>query len=177
MKILGLDIKDRVYNSDKYQMFVNGATPPEIQKELNKTYYIEDKAERLKRVKQILNNYTKRAIISNNNFTDWENYGFVDYDSFVKYKNKHIEKMFFGCWVELSNKRALEIEVYVLERYQKAENIATSDVYKAICYLIDEQFTPHKNIFDNKQDDFIFRGQYNALIFDLLQLKIKELNN
>lgn len=175
MKILGLEIKDRVYNSDSYQMFVNGATPPEIQKELNKTYYIEDKTERLKKVREILNNHKNKPTISNNDLNGWENNGFSDYDSFVKYKAKHNENMFFGCWVELSNKRVLEIEVYVLERYQNAENIATSDIYGAISYLIDEQFTYHKGVFDNIKDDFIFREQYNMLIYDLLQKKINEL--
>ena len=46
MEILGIEIKDGVYVSTGYEMFVNtGAS--ELNKELTKTYYIKDKIERL----------------------------------------------------------------------------------------------------------------------------------
>lgn len=175
MKILGLEIKAGTYQSDTYQMYVNGSTYRDLQKELNKTYYIEDKKLRLLEVRKLLKDVNRPKVhVSKGVLPDFKGLGFTSIKDYLDATNK---SMFFGQWMELSNKRKLEIEVYVLGIYDIANTKAESSKYDAICYLIDEQFKEHTGVFDNEKDDFVYRGQYNQLIFDLLQKQIAEINN
>lgn len=174
MEILGLEIPSGVYQSDLYSMFVDKPNK-EQQKELNKTYYMKDKSERLKKVRELLkNNDDAKAncYVSSPTLPNWQDYGFKSLEAFYKLQNK---SMFLGNWLEVSNKRALEIEVYVQTLYKEADKLFEKSEYEAISYLIEQQFTEHKNIFDNAKSDYAFRFQYNNLIYDLLQKKINEL--
>ncbi len=174
MKILGIEIQSGVYKSTSYLMYVDKGNK-ELQKQLNKTYYIQDKKERLKQVRNLLKNNIDtehNTYVSKGNIPNWEKHGFKSLDEYYELQN---ESMFYNIWVEVSNKRALEIEVYVQTIYGKAENLLQSNEYDAICCLIDEQFKSHKKVFDDPKSDYAFRFQYNQLIYDLLQKKINEI--
>ncbi|MCB4807136.1 hypothetical protein LG651_02655 [Tamlana sp. 62-3] len=178
MKILGLEIPNGVYQSARYCMYVDKPNK-ELQKELNKTYYIENKTKRLKKVRELLknnNDFKLNTHVSKSKTINWENYGFESLEEFIKLKNQN---MFFGNWVEVSNKRALEIEVYILGLYDNASKIfgKNKSSFDTICFLIDEQFKEHKDVFDDPKSDIIYRTQYNHLIYDLLQKKINEFVN
>ena len=77
-------------------------------------------------------------------------------------------------WVEVSNKRKLEIEVFIYSIYNEMNKL--QDKYEKICFLIDQQYKEHTGIFDHEKSGFIFKEQYSGLIFDILQKKINEIS-
>ncbi|TCI85321.1 hypothetical protein [Tenacibaculum sp. M341] len=180
MKILGVEIKSDKYTSNAYSMyvFIDNEKKNELNRELTKTYYIEDKKERLKKVRELLkNNDDNRLGVtvttpSISKFELIEELGFENIDTFIEQQNK---SMFFNVWVEVSNKRALEIEVYINDIFNNLEKENSN--YDKICYLIDQQYIEHTNIFDHYKSDVLYREQYNSLIYDILQKKINEISS
>lgn len=173
MRLINLDdtgFKDGVYSSFPLKM-----TPKTTQyRELEKARYIKDKRERLKKVRELLKD-------ENNNGVHVERGGIIDFkksgfQTFEAYTQKKSNGMFFNVWVEISIKRELEIECYLLDIFDKADELAKTDEYKAINYLIDEKYKNHTGLFDKETDDFIYNDEYNELIYDLLQNKINEIS-
>jgi hypothetical protein len=176
MNILGLEILDKQFNSNYWQMYVN-RDGFELQKELNKTYYIKDKKQRLLKVRELL--HLKKPSHKNPVIIEISEYNLIfenGFEGYTKELKKNADSLFYNTWVESSNKRALEIEVYILEIYENADTIQKKSEYDAICYLIDEQFKIHKNILDEPKADVIFRAQYNCIICELILKKIREIN-
>lgn len=173
MKIFDLEIGSGVYVSDKYQMFVN-KHDREFQREITKTYFIEDKKKRVEKMRDLLRGKDEFSIethTTKNELPQYDKY-FKNYKEYVEELNK---SMFYNVWVEVSTKRALEIEVYVEDIYNKADELNKENSYSAFSYLVDEQYKEHTGIFDNEKSDFVFKEQYNQIIYDLLNNKIKAL--
>lgn len=176
MNILGLEILDKQFNSNYWQMYVN-RDGFELQKELNKTYYIKDKKQRLSKVRELLN--IPKKTHKNPVIIEVSEYNLIfenGFEGYTKELEKNADNLFYNTWVEKSNKRSLEIEIYLLEIYENADTLQKKSEYDAICYLIDEQFKIHKNILDEPKADVIFRAQYNCIICELILKKIREIN-
>lgn len=175
MKILDTNF-EYPYKYDYWDMYV-GANNYEIQKEFTKTYFIEDKNSRLKRVRELMKQHKKyyqmREVVESEEInTVFEN----GYNEYLK-KISDKERLFENIWVELANKRKLELECYVLGIVEKANEIVESkNTYDAITYLIDEQFKIHKNVIDEPKIDIIYRTEYNRIICELINKKIAEIN-
>lgn len=174
MKILGIDFKPP-YKYDYWDMYVD-SNNYEIQKEFTKTYFIEDKNTRLTKVRGLIQEYKKelqsRKVVENEEINKTFG-GYNEYSKAVSEKGS----LFENIWVELSNKRRLELECYVLNLFVKADEIVNkSCVYDAIEYLIDEQFKIHKGVVDEPETDIIYRAEYNRIICELINKKIAEIN-
>ena len=172
MKILDVEIKEDVFNSDYWQMTVNGNNP-DYQKEFKKVYYIEDKKQQLKRIRELEStksrHYESPIIISNIEFDIFEN-GIL---GFTEYQKSNQERMFYGVY-DKAYKRQIELEVYLLEIIENSNKLKND--FDKICYFIDEQFKIHKNVFDEPKKDMIFRIQYNCIIFEQLQKEINTIS-
>lgn len=165
--------EDKIYSSTPYHM--TGFDDIGL-RELEKCLYIEDNVKRLEKIRQILNNKIRSSgYVPPRETEKPEDCGFLDFEDFLKYREEHEKFLIYGCWVWISYKRELEICVHVENIYKKAKKIFEKDKYEAICYIIDEKYKYHTNIFDNKKDDYLFRYQYNQIIFDMLDCVIKEL--
>ncbi|OWP79736.1 hypothetical protein [Flavobacterium oreochromis] len=175
MNILGIEIDtDGQYKSDSYSMFV-GSGNAEYNKEFTKTFYINDKIKRLEKVRELSKMYKSH---SKQTFIDEDFYSWNKYFKTIElYINACKSSMFFNHSTYDSIKRQLEIEVYCLEIIEKANLIYQNNNFEAINYLIDIQYKTHKNIFDEPKNDLIYRSQYNALIYDIIQLEINKLSN
>lgn len=162
--------KDGAYISTSRRMITKTAQ----NQELEKTRYIKEKREKLKKVRELLKFHNGNgASVEHGSLIDYKKWGFKTLDSYLK---RQSEGMFFNVWCEISFKRELEIECYLLDIFDKADELAKTDEFKSICYLIDEKYTHHVNIFDNLKDDHLYNREYNDLIFDLLQNKINEIS-
>ena len=96
-------------------------------------------------------------------------------DGIEKVAKETKTELFFGClWASI--KRELEVKCYLDDIIKVAEEKSKNNQYDAICYLIDQKYTYHKNILDNPKDDFIYREEINNIIFDYLQLKVNEIS-
>ncbi|GIJ97823.1 hypothetical protein CAPN001_23920 [Capnocytophaga stomatis] len=164
---------DKIYSSAPYHM--TGFDDVGL-RELEKCLYIEDNVKRLESIRKILNKKIRtNGYVPPRETEQIEDYGFSDFEDFIKYREENEKILIYGCWVWTSYKRELEICVYVENIYKKAKKIFEKDKYEAICYIIDEKYKYHTNVLDNKKDDYIFRYQYNQIIFDMLDYIIKEL--
>ncbi len=86
------------------------------------------------------------------------------------------ESLFFSTNVWTLIKRETELQIYLDDILKEADEKAQTDVYKAICYLIDEKHKLHRGILDEGKADLLLREEINAIIFDCLQLKINEIS-
>lgn len=174
MKIFEIDIKEGVYSSQDYEFYVNTGNW-EKNKAFTKTYYIDDKKNRLDEVRELLkgnNDLENKGTVTHPKLPNWKNYDFEDFEDYMKAKQT---SMFYNVWVEVSNKRKLEIEFFIETLYNEMDRLNTN--YDKICFLIDQQYKEHKGVFDHEKSDFLYREQYSSLIFDILQKKINEISN
>src|SRR5690606_21901450 len=145
----------------------------EHHKALFKAKYIKDKTDKRNEYRRVLKQ-------------DFENSGYIPPRENIKFTSNGFENvvelaefrkennLIFNEWVELSNKRFFEIEVYI-------ENILSvtdkkNDETEKINYLIDEMFKYHSDILDEPKADLAFRDEINALIFKCLLIRIDEIN-
>ena len=173
MKILGIDIKEGKYVSNGYNMYVSNGNAEQTKK-LTKTYYIKDKKKRLSAVRELLKNEDDTELKGHHSqpkLGNWQDFDFKDINQFLK---KQEESMFYNVWTEVSNKRALEIEVYVIHFFKKMNKLKTE--FQKICYLIDQQYIEHRKVFDHPKSDLLYYKQYNNLIYDIIQNKINEIS-
>lgn len=173
MRLINFDdtgFKGGVYTSQSLKM-----TPKTTQyRELEKTRYIKDKREQLKKVRELLKFENSNGVhVERGEMIDFKKLGFKTFEAYLQEKSNG---MFFNVWVEVSIKRELEIECYLLDIFDKADELAKTDEYKAISYLIDEKYKNHTGVFDKQKADCIHNDEYNDLIFDLLQNKINEIS-
>jgi len=174
MKILEIDIKEGVYSSMDYEFYVNRSNW-EQNKAFTKTYYIDDKKNRLDEVRELLkgnNDLENKGTVTHPKLPNWQNFDFEDFEDYMKTKQT---SMFYNVWVEVSNKRKLEIEFFIETLYDEMDKLNTN--YDKICFLIDQQYQEHKGVFDHEKSDFLYREQYSSLIFDILQKRINEISN
>ena len=169
MIILDVEIKEKVYVSNGYNMYVNTGNYLH-NKEFTKTYYIEDKALRLKKVRELLkgNDDTQHKVfVTKPEILDWQNYDFEDFEDYINQKKT---SMLYNVCSDVSNKRSLEIEVYGESIFNKSEVIKKD--YNKICFLIDQQYKKHIKVFDHPKSDFLYNEQYNNIIYDIIQNRI-----
>lgn len=91
---------------------------------------------------------------------------------------KQKDGFFYGAWEVKASLRAYEITLVVQNILKEVEQEINNDFYTGICFLIDKQFTWHRNVLSDKEDDLTFRDEYNNLIWDILEKKrfeIKEM--
>lgn len=162
-------LKDDKYFSLGYNM----TRFNELYRNLNKAQYIPDKIEQQERIRELLKDPkdTSGYVAPRQPQKTYEDLGFDTYDEMQKHQNSG---MIFNNWVWVSYKRFLELENHITERLQQADTLA-DDQYMAICFLIDQQYNYHTGIFDDPQADYIFSGEYNQFIYDVMQLKINEI--
>lgn len=174
MKIFKIDIKEGVYSSQDYEFYVNISNWKQ-NKAFTKTYYIEDKKKRLDEVRGLLkgnNDLKNKGTVTHPKLPNWQDYDFENFDDYMQLKQT---SMFYNVWVEVGNKRKLEIEFFIETLYNEMDKLKTN--YDKICFLIDQQYKEHKGVFDHEKSDFLYRGQYSSLIYDILQKKINEISN
>jgi hypothetical protein len=173
MKVLGVEINDKVYQSNGYNMYVS-TDKSKQNRDLTKTYYIKDKNDRLTKVRSLLkgNDDTRSTIsVTTPELPNWQEFDFKDVSDFLKKQNS---SMFLKVWSEVSNKRKLEIEVYAEKIFNESEKLEND--FEKICYLIDQQYNRHKGVFDHPKSDFLYCQQYNELLYDIFQNKINEVS-
>ena len=166
-------LKEGRYESLEYNM----TRFDETHKELSKTLYIADRKEREKRLRELVPNERKNrgsALVPRREQPlTYEQIGFESAADYAKYLKT--KKMIYNNWVWLSFKRQTELENYIIDRFENAEQLKP-DPFKAICYLIDEQYKYHTGVFDDPIADYIFRDEYNQYFFDAFQQKIREIS-
>jgi len=147
----------------------------ELEKELKKTHYLNDKTKQLERVRTLLKVDNRTETIS---LSDKERIFNYCAENNLKVSDVDNDRMFYNTSVNTAYVRELEIEVYAQQIFKKAEELKTnSDVYKSICYLIDEQYKYHKELFESKKHDVFYSNEYNQLIYELIQDEINILSN
>jgi hypothetical protein len=174
MKIFEIDIKEGAYTSKGYEFYFKMSNWKQ-NKEFTKTYYINDKKNRLNKVRELLkgnNDLKSKVTVTSPKIEDWQKYNFKGFEDYLKAKQK---SMFYSVWVEVGNKRKLEIEVYVETIFNKLNDLKTN--FDKIDFLINQQYKEHNGIFDHEKSDFIYKEQYSGLIYDILQNKINEISN
>lgn len=157
--------KDGRFESVSYEMHKKTI----FEKELKKTYYLEDKVKRLETVRSLLKTKENSPTIDN---LDENRLIIYCRNNDIDYQNLKNNRLFYNVWVAIGYVRELEIEVYIQNIYNKADELINVSKYDAICYLIDEQFKYHKNLFDSEYHDVMYSDEYNSIIFELLQNKI-----
>lgn len=160
--------KNDIYLSNLYNMFAGD----KINQEAEKIHYLNDDKEKRDRLRDLLKNNTYTAKRNKKfNLEEMHNY----FDNYEEYEKETKTELFFGClWASI--KRELEVKCYLDDIIKVAEEKSKNNQYDAICYLIDQKYTYHKNILDNPKDDFIYREEINNIIFDYLQLKVNEIS-
>ena len=141
-----------------------------LNRELEKTRYIKDSRERLKKIREIFEfsqNYP--VTLKQDKTIDFQKLGFKTIENYLTEKS---EGLFCNVWLEYAIKMGLEIECYLLDIFDKADELAKTDEYKAICYLIDEKYKNHTGIFDNPRYDELYNEEYNHIIYDMIQDRI-----
>lgn len=103
---------------------------------------------------------------------EWNKY----FNCYLDYIEADKENLFFNIDIWTSIKRETELQIYLDDILKEADKKAETDVYKAICYLIDEKYNLHTGILDEGKADLLLRDEINAIIFDSLQLKINEIS-
>ena len=164
------NFKDGRYKSIGYLM----TQKTDTQKELRKAKYIENPKERLKRIRELLPQESEGVSIERAEIPPFKELGFNDFKEYERYVKK-IGGMFYDCWVEFAYKRELEIFCYLQDIKTKLHEYKND--FEKTCYLIEQQHTEHTGIFDNKKEDYVFRDEYRAIIWDVLQYEIDLINN
>lgn len=166
---------ESVKQSEQYSsIHYNMSRFDEAHRELDKTHYIDDNVERLERIREIF----KKGVTRSGLVTPREDKSEVlkHFENNIDYYEEIKEnRLFYGVWVWDSIKRELELKCYLDIIIKKADEMAQKNVFDAVCYLIDQKYTYHKNILDEPKDDFVLREEINMVIFDYLQLKINDL--
>lgn len=166
-------LQDNRYLSIHYQM----ACFDELHKELNKAQYISDRVQRQKRMRELFKDKNNPTPI----VTPEKTYKELGFKTIQQMEDVRNEGMIYNIEKWESQKRFLELENYVLERFNRADTLANTNKiesqYNAICYLIDQQYTFHTGIFEDEATDFIFSFEYNQFLYDVFQIKIMEIEN
>lgn len=177
MNVQGFEIEVfGVYKSNAYEMFVNHGGRYN-NKEASKANYLSDPAKRL----EVLTNLTKysddtkaRVYVSRPQMPDWQGAGYDSIEDFFRIQQYGI---FVNVSSLVSNKRRLEIELYLTNIFNQSDEILNRESdYKAICYLVDWQYKSHTKVLSDVKSDLAFRQQYRPLIYDFLQLKINAIH-
>jgi len=147
-----------------------------LHKELFKAQYIKDRVTRQERLRVLLKdvkpNDKSGCVPPRKPQIIYKDLGFDSYEKYEKYQQKG---MIYGGWVWLSYKRFTEMENHILDRFDKADILFKEDEIKAVCYLIDQLFTFHRGVFDDKTADYVYCDEYNEYFFDAFQEKINSL--
>lgn len=163
--------EDKKYFSVGYYM-INEFT--EQYRELEKCLYIKDLDEKESKLKELLKNGSGSHFerVNRNPYKDAEELGLSE-DEYNKWKE---EPFIYGAWVWDSIKRETILHNYINKILQTADKLAREKgEYTAICYLIDERFKWHGDLFDNDIENYFFSEECTHFIFDVLHLKEAEL--
>ncbi|MCJ1806133.1 hypothetical protein MRP92_04290 [Flavobacterium covae] len=74
-------------------------------------------------------------------------------------------------------RRIWVLELYIEKIIQTAKSISNSDKYKAICYLIDEQYKIHKNVVCGTIEDIFLRAHINYIIFEAIEIYLNNIDS
>ncbi|WKS95892.1 hypothetical protein [Riemerella columbina] len=166
--------KDNKYSSPSYSMQIFNETYINLEKAFYNPDIIQKREELRKWAKK------KEGVWENANRhreptpEEWGKY----FDHFSDYiEAGRNESLFFGVDVWTSIKRETELQIYLDDKLKEADKKAETDIYEAICYLIDQKHTLHKDILDEGIADLLLRDEINAIIFDCLQLKINKISD
>src|SRR5690606_18063678 len=134
----------------------------EIGKAFFKARFIKDKKAKRDELRRLLK--IDKTVSETRHFTNQWQTVFKSYEDFEKYSANNT--LFYGNDVNLSNKRLLEIEVYIIEKLEKLEDLKETEKTD---FLINEMFQEHTNILDELKADFVFKREINALIYKVLE--------
>ena len=172
-----MELSEKYFKTAPYKLsyLVNITEKP---RELEKTYYIQDKEKKLKRLQDLLNGDTGKELevtVTNGKPINLEfsKYGIKDYLEYEEYKQWG---MFFGVYTEVSRRRKLELEIYIENILNKVPKPNKNNKEERIFYLIDEKYKTHTNVLSTDFENFVFTDEYNNIIFDALQDEIKKVD-
>lgn len=172
-----MELSEKYFKTCPYKLsyWVNKT---ENQREIEKTYYIQDKEKKLKRLQDLLNRNTGQQLgltVERGTHINLEfsKYGIKDYSEYNKHKQLG---MFFGVYVEVSRRRLLELEIYIENILNNAPKYNKNNKEEKIFYLIDEKYKTHTNVLSTDFENFIFTDEYNNIIFDVLQDEITKID-
>ncbi|MGR3789649.1 hypothetical protein ACUXZJ_01875 [Flavobacterium sp. TN-1] len=74
-------------------------------------------------------------------------------------------------------RRIWVLELYIEKIIQTAKSISNCDKYKAICYLIDEQYKIHKNVVCGTIEDIFLRAHINYIIFEAIEIYLNNIDS
>lgn len=95
---------------------------------------------------------------------------FKDFGELEDFKNKN--RLFYRNDSKISDRRFLEIEIYIKNILNEAE---TKQHPANIDFLIDQMFTLHTGVLSDTKADFVFSEEINAFIFKVLHIELKRL--
>ncbi len=167
-------LKNNCYVSTAYQM-ITEFTP--MYRELEKCLYIKDLEQKNERLKELLNGNKQGTFFVRHNrnpYKSAEDLGITEQE----YRSWKRQKMMKNANIWDIERRATALFCYTNKILKRAEDILkkTGNTYTAICYLIDERFKWHGNIFNNKIENYFFSEECTHFVFDVLQLKEVELS-
>ncbi|AND63620.1 hypothetical protein AX766_03960 [Flavobacterium covae] len=86
-------------------------------------------------------------------------------------------ELFRGVEKREEIRRIWVLELYIEKIIQTAKSISNSDKYKAICYLIDEQYKIHKNVVCGTIEDIFLRAHINYIIFEAIEIYLNNIDS
>lgn len=147
----------------------------EQEREFKKAVYIEDKRQKLDRIREVIAMHPDRF---KKNAGEDEKYNTAFLEA-IRDESKREEigqlqsmGLFYG-WAKQAYKRRLELEIYIdsiLDECKKKQS-----KQEKINFLIDKQFDSHNDVYDNDLENLAFKEETEARIIDELQEEIRKI--
>lgn len=165
--------KSQKYSSPSYSMQIFNETILNLEKAFYNPDVIQKRDELRKWTKNLQGVWVNVNRHREPTSEEWSKY-FESYLDYIQANEDKRALLYTEVWTSI--KRETELQIYLDDILKEADEKARTDVYKAICYLIDEKHKLHRGILDEGKADLLFREEINAIIFDCLQLKINEIS-